>query len=589
MQPSQCHGFVCGLQTVSAHRHWSDGACSFPQENPAVTTESTPYASAPDSGRVGASLLSSRPFTPYQLSTRVFAVIIALSVTALSISGYLAWSAFTASDVAGCGGGEVFDCGHVLNSQYAKVLGIPVSAPSFGLYASILGVLLIVRRSAPEELMKRVWMLLTFGGISAGLAAIWFIGVQVFALEHLCPWCLGAHACGLILAGIVLWKRPLNPSTTCGLGSMAAVGMALMITLQVTSDPPETFVVEEYGNDEVVDDEDAEGGTFAPPTTFEPPGGDLFAPPVTDNELASPAGAIEGDSADIEEEVTEQTRPEETPAVTTDDESQSSVSEQHPLTAAVGTALLLNPQAMLITHLIAIQDEDDAEAKADEKNTDEKNTDEKNTDEKKADEKKADEKKADEKKENLASIRGDKYRLNTRHWPLLGAPDARYVFVEMFDYTCPHCRTTHKAIDGAFRKYGKDLAVIALPVPLDGSCNNTVRSTGSHRGACELARIAIAVWRVDASKFKEFHDWMFEKRRTIAAAKDRAEKLVGKSELKAELAQPHAKNYILKHVELYKALGKGSVPKLMFPNATLTGSVASADTLIRTIEKELVD
>ena len=107
MQPSQCHGFVCGLQTVSAHRHWSDGACSFPQENPAVTTESTPYASAPDSGRVGASLLSSRPFTPYQLSTRVFAVIIALSVTALSISGYLAWSAFTASDVAGCGGGTI--------------------------------------------------------------------------------------------------------------------------------------------------------------------------------------------------------------------------------------------------------------------------------------------------------------------------------------------------------------------------------------------------------------------------------------------------------------------------------------------------
>ena len=80
---------------------------------------------------------------------------------------------------------------------------------------------------------------------------------------------------------------------------------------------------------------------------------------------------------------------------------------------------------------------------------------------------------------------------------------------------------------------------------------------------------------------------MFEKKRTVSAARSRAEKLVGRAELKAELAQPHAKNYILKHVELYKALGKGSVPKLMFPNATLTGSVSSADRLIKTIEKEL--
>jgi len=165
-----------------------------------VTTDSNSQSPTVHTTSAGASLISSRAYTPFQLTPRLYWVIIALSTIALSISGYLAWSAFTASDVAGCGGGEVIDCGHVLNSQYAKVLGIPVSAPAFGLYVSILGVLLIVRRSAPEELMQRVWMLLTFGGIAAGMAAIWFIGVQVFALGHLCPWSSGrthlwTHSC----------------------------------------------------------------------------------------------------------------------------------------------------------------------------------------------------------------------------------------------------------------------------------------------------------------------------------------------------------------------------------------------------------
>ncbi|HIE97419.1 MAG TPA: vitamin K epoxide reductase family protein, partial [Fuerstia sp.] len=52
-----------------------------------------------------------------------------LCATALSLSGYLAWTALNQIPVYGCGGGEVFDCGHVLTSKYAKVFGMPVSVP----------------------------------------------------------------------------------------------------------------------------------------------------------------------------------------------------------------------------------------------------------------------------------------------------------------------------------------------------------------------------------------------------------------------------------------------------------------------------
>ena len=69
-------------------------------------------------------------------------------------------------------------------------------------------------------------------------------------------------------------------------------------------------------------------------------------------------------------------------------------------------------------------------------------------------------------------------------------------FVEMFDYTCPHCRATHKAIHGAMERFGDDLAIVALPVPLNRACNSAVTSNHSkHAEACKIAKIAVALWR----------------------------------------------------------------------------------------------
>ena len=136
------------------------------------------------------------------------------------------------------------------------------------------------------------------------------------------------------------------------------------------------------------------------------------------------------------------------------------------------------------------------------------------------------------------------------------------------------------------KTYGEDLAVIALPVPLERSCNDAASGSG-HYGACELAKLSIAVWRIDQAKFKEFHNWMFESTRSTSEARAKAGQLVGAQALNRELALPHAANYILKHVDLYKKVGRGAVPKLMFPDATMSGQVSSTKTLCQTIEREL--
>jgi protein-disulfide isomerase len=156
----------------------------------------------------------------------------------------------------------------------------------------------------------------------------------------------------------------------------------------------------------------------------------------------------------------------------------------------------------------------------------------------------------------------------------------------MFDYTCPHCRNTHSAIHGAFQKYGKDLAVVALVVPLHPSCNSA--ASGGNADACELARLSIAVWRVKPDAFMTYHDWMFSagRNRTSFEARQYAEQLVGREALQKELSRKTVGEYIARHVELYKKVGSGSVPKIMFPKSTMTGEVGSTSSLQMAIQRE---
>jgi protein-disulfide isomerase len=188
----------------------------------------------------------------------------------------------------------------------------------------------------------------------------------------------------------------------------------------------------------------------------------------------------------------------------------------------------------------------------------------------------------------LITVAGNRVTLDVKQWPLLGNSEAQYVFVEMFDYTCPHCRNTHNAIKGAFENYGDRLAILALPVPLERACNDAA-SGGGHPGSCELAKISIAVWRVSPDKFHEFHDWMFETTRSPASARAHAEKLVGAEKFRKEYSSKIPSEYVKRHVDLYKKVGQGSVPKLLFPKSTINGEINSKSTMVSTIERELRD
>lgn len=496
-----------------------------------------------------------------------------LCVAAIVISSYLAWTAFSMTPVYGCSAGDIIDCGHVLKSKWSRVFGMPVSVPAIGLYASLLTLLGFSLRQAPASFHKLLWNGITIGGLMAGCAALWFIGLQVFVLKHLCPWCLAVHSCGLIISGLLIIRGNLSLPRKSLLTSIAGVAVAVMAGIQMATPEADHFTEERFDTAAVdrsaISSEYQEflgsDGVFEAPIDDAPVEGELFEAPLDDESLSessdSPAdgSAVESDS----------------PAVT------STLLTIVP----IRFSCLLRPFALFLqdeaTSDAATKATDDSATGLTDKTTP-GTTDAAATDTSTAGVTQT----PAEPKPREVTVSGNKMTLRVTQWPLLGSPDAKYLFVEMFDYTCPHCRNTHKSIKGAFEHYGKDLAIVVLPVPLEASCNRVATGAG-HAGACELAKIAVTVWRADATKFREFHDWIFDTQATPTSARRRAEELVGKEKFARVYASKTPGEYIKRHVDLYEKVGKGSVPKLLFPKATMSGEVGSKTSLCNMIEREL--
>jgi protein-disulfide isomerase len=443
--------------------------------------------------------------------------------------------------------------------------------------------------NAPRAMKQMVWNALTAGACMAGLAALWFISLQIFALSKICPYCVAVHTCGLTMAALMLRNRFSEPHHKKMAATFSAAAVAGLITVQTITPEPEVFEVIRY--DEVTSPEastavaagDAGSDVFeAPGEVFSAPG-EMFEAPVVDE------------------------APADSSASTTTEESGDAVKAETTQPVASTLLLIVPPRLLNLTQMIfsaqeaaASESEKAAESAKPQEATTATEGDKHAADATAKDgaaevtdkkEEKAEPAKADAApavpERKLITVAGNRVTLDVKQWPLLGHADAQYVFVEMFDYTCPHCRNTHHAIKGAFENYGDKLAILALPVPLERACNDA--ASGGHPGACELAKISIAVWRVSPEKFHEFHDWMFETTRSAASARAQAEKLVGAEKFKKEYGSKIPSEYVKRHVDLYKKVGQGSVPKLLFPKSTINGEINSKSTMVSTIERELRD
>ncbi len=152
--------------------------------------------------------------------------------------------------------------------------------------------------------------------------------------------------------------------------------------------------------------------------------------------------------------------------------------------------------------------------------------------------------------------------------PRLGPVDAPHVIVVLNDYCCPHCREAHNQLLEALAKSPGELAIVLLPAPLDADCNPAEEETSPRfEDSCELAELALALWRVDPQAFETFDRWLYEtpQPRPIEQATARAIDLVGQDALAKGLADPWVQSRISKNVQAYLASEANLLPVLLSP------------------------
>lgn len=464
-----------------------------------------------------------------------------LAVVGLLVSGYLGTVSLMSGKVAGCGSGSVFNCSHVMTTRWSQFAGIPVGVPAAALYATMLGLLCVPQSF--DRLKTLRWSTISFTTLAAGLAALWFVGLQVFWVKHLCAYCLAAHSCGIALAALILWRRPAGLRGT-GLAAAAAVlATAGLVTTQVLAAPPVTH--------EVIPHDAPTQSSIEP---FAAPSETPFAAPGETLLEAPGETFLEAPGETLLEAPGETPNP---PAASELDVFEAPVSRHLPAGGrpAVGAWQVaavqwLHPGTMFTAQV------DAAAAEPSERKT----------------------------VKILNSV-----RLDVKHWPLLGSPDADYFFVEMLDYTCSHCRATHEAISQTRAAYGERLGVVLLPTPLDRQCNPHANSSGGQTAeACDLAKLSVAVWRLKPDKFEAFHHYLMTTPINYRAAYSHAQGIVGADALKKELDSGTPAAYIAKNVDLYNRAGKGAIPKLLFPTSSAVGEIRSASTLKNLVERHVV-
>jgi len=425
-----------------------------------------------------------------------------LALIAFAVAAYLAFTSVTNSQPAGCSPGA--GCGDVLSSSWASLWNVPVSLPGVVIYFSILLLTFHLSPSQTDHRRKVAWSLLIGLSVCAGLAAIWFIYLQVFQIKSICPYCMVDHTCGLLIAALVLYSAPLGRgevldsgqrsslSITPGRGAsviaVAGLAMGLFIVAQIMFPAP---------THRLMVTPDPSGGQIAKS------GGDPEPAKAKDHASNKDGTAKDGGSVNVP------------PA-----------GKQNDLT------LLPTTDPSIFVRL------------------------------------------------PRAKTEGGLVRFQRNAMPVRGNINAKVMLVCMVDYTCPHCRELHHLFDEAWKRYGDDLAFMMVPMPLNPQCNPYIDfADPRHAAACDLARVALAVWKTDATKFAMFDEWLFEpeKARTGDEARAKAEELVGKEALKAvfDTGWPHEQ--ALKHVRLYEMAGLGRIPKIMYSNVRVEGSIQKED------------
>ncbi len=464
-------------------------------------------------------------------------IVVGLAVIGLLISGYLTWTTWSNSSVAGCSAGSAVDCEHVLKSHWSKWLGVPVSLMGLGTYVGILISALMLNKDRQGIASTALF---TFALLAAG-SATWFIGLQVFQLGSFCLYCMAVHLCSLTICGLVVAMLRMS-ETVSGTESMSAMfgGDAAA----------ETYYEQEGGMSQVRPL--IASGVAAVGITILMVGQFFFRPAEFEYvKIEKPATEVAAASSESEASISEETSPTDLSSATKGGSEETSIFE-----------------------------DEDVEADSEEDGTDATVEVETATEEPASSVASA---------SRMISFGGLQEPIDVTTVPILGNPNAEHVLLEMLDYTCPHCRNLHPHVDAAVKRYGDQVAFVVFHVPLSKKCNPYVkRDHWSHKHACDYAQLALSVFRLDREKFSEFHHFLMDSKRppVVAEARRIAMNLVGEEVLLDENLKAESLSSFAGNSDDMKKMNTG-LPLILTPDGMLKGVPRTEEKFFSFLEEVL--
>jgi len=507
-----------------------------------------------------------------------------LALVALTGAIYLAVTSWQSGQtVAGCGGWAFVDCEHVLTSRWARWLGVPVSYPAVIVYGLIALASFFVgpTRSMPVRRMARLTLVL-LTSLAAG-SAVWFLGLLIFAIGKLCLFCLLVHSCGLTIGLLLVvyppvhrWRytpewlanlrtsmgfastslpkppeQTLTPSTALSAAGVGFLGVAGLIAGQLLF-PSKTYRIEQYRNLAI-----SRSGALAQsshllnlapnPVTNPVPPRDPSGATSASTDPAKPSPAASGSPSKAPEEPPTEERKDPAAPESKLPVPSKPVPGEIPETAS---DRLPEPELPLPSKLPTLDPLPGSPRRI--------------------------------------PILDNEFLLEMDAHPVLGDLQAEHVVVELFDYTCKHCRAQSRQMEEAQKRYGPQLAVVLLPCPMSPLCNKHITSAQpEHQNACRYAKTALAVWQRAPSRFPEFHHWLTEGSEPppLAAVAQQATRLVGDESWRDEVDGQAVRKQIEHNIDLFRRCDGGTIPKLLSGKYVVTGETATARQLFELLER----
>ncbi|MEX0777037.1 MAG: vitamin K epoxide reductase family protein [Phycisphaeraceae bacterium] len=487
-------------------------------------------------------------------------VVMGLGLAAMGMALYqLLLTLANRGPIPGCISLGLVDCQAVSESPWSYWLWVPVALPGALVYGVFAVLIWHTRAGAPPRREGRVWRWLMVVALLMFGAAMWFLGLSVLYMEHLCFTCLMTHGLATAAAAAAVMGAPLRLKPTRsqrpdpvkirlnGGIVIALLGSAMLLTLV---------------------------------------GGQVLMPsgPENGRRLAANGGSAGLDPGDVDQEVSAAGLPRVDPAnpatfiapgITADPAWQAMdpvAARAAPSTSggaggsggttrlpANGPALS-EPATQPADH--ALDDADDRWPRFP----------------------------AQGQRSTMSRYLGGRLFVDPRQYPAMGSASAPTHLLFVLDYGAPESRAMDDLVRRIIQRYGAQVCITVIGVPRQTGEDATPLELAAATRATQLARLAWAVWKTDPPELRSFHNWLWRQEEvepTYEQAMMAAGALVDQAKLSQALSDPALEPALREHAEILAACPAGAMPKLVFGHAVAQGIPKSPEVMFKFLEERL--